>query len=420
MPTTKRVIILTGATGYIGKRLVEILLQEGRQVVVLSRAPKSGTATREIAWSLGDRLPAEALTQGVAPAEHAVIHLAHNWRDTSEDGEDERSNLAGTRALLDSAHSVGIERFVFVSSQSSRQDAANIYGRLKWRIEQLLQQPGDVAARVGLVYGGSKDAQYGLLSKLTKVAPVLPMIDPWREVQPIHLDEVCTGLLKLADGSQTGWVGLAGPRPVRFGVVLQTLARELHGKRLPIVPIPLRLALLACNISARIPVGPTIDRERVLGLAGTRNMECAAQLAELGLEVRSLENGLRGERENRRLLLAEGRTLLHYALGRPPSSALIRRYVRALDLTGPHSPLPISQLSKRLPALVRLGEPIGARSEAGRRLALATALVEADPASEHLATSSTTRRLTGLVGHVAVDVMIMPVRLVRHLLSRRA
>ncbi len=418
MPTTKRVLILTGATGYIGKRLVEILLQDGREVVLLSRAPKPGAATREIAWSLGDGVPAEAMSAGVAPAEHAVIHLAHNWRDTSEDGEDPRSNLAGTRALLESARALGIERFVFVSSQSAREDAANVYGRLKWRIEQLLQAPGDVAARVGLVYGGPKDAQYGLLSKLTKLAPVLPMIDPWREVQPIHLDEVCMGLLKLADGAQTGWVGLAGPKPVRFGVVLQTLARELHGKRLPIVPIPLRLALLACDVSARIPVGPTIDRERVLGLAGTRNMECAAQLAELGLDVRSLEDGLRGERENRRLLLAEGRTLLHYALGRQPNPALIRRYVRALGLTGAHSPLPISKLSKRMPALVRFGEPLRTKSEAGRRLALAASLADADPASEHMAGSGTARRMTGLLGHVAVDAMIMPVRLVRHLLGR--
>ncbi len=387
MSITTRAVIVTGATGYIGERLVALARAQGRAVTVLGR-PR---------WSLGDGLPSD-----LAAADQAVIHLAHDWRNQDE------LNLEGTRALVESARAAGVGRFVFVSSQSAREDAANIYGRMKWRIEQELQAPREVAARVGLVYGGKMQAQYGLLSKLTKL-PVLPMIDPWREVQPIHLDEVCRGLLLLADGEQTGWVGLAGPVPVRFGTVLKALARELHGKSLPIIPVPLRLALLACDVSAAIPVGPTVDRERVLGLAGTRTMPCAEHLAALGLEVQPIEVGLRGERASRRLLLAEGRTLLHYILGRQPGSALIRRYVRALGATGQTGPLPLSGLSRRFPALVRFGEPIGGESLLAHRLALASALVEADPASESLG---------GLPGHLVGDALAMPVRVVRQALRR--
>ena len=413
MSITPRAVIITGATGYIGARLVELAAGDGRAVTILTRNPAPTGVARAVGWVLGDALPADALAPGIPAADHAVIHLAHDWRNTGD------LNLAGTQALLASARDAGIGRFVFVSSQSAREDAANIYGRAKWRIEQLLRAPGEVAARVGLVYGGKMQAQYGLLSTLTKLAPVLPMIDPWREVQPIHLDEVCRGLLLLADGEQTGWVGLAGPVPVRFGTVLKTLARELHGKSLPIIPVPLRLALLACAVSAKIPVGPTVDRERVLGLAGTRTMPCAEHLADLGLEVQPIEIGLRRERASRRLLLAEGRTLLRYILGHEPGSALIRRYVRALDATGQSGPLPLSALSRRLPALVRFGEPIGAKSALGNRLALAASLVEADPSGEHgFAGGSTGRRLAGLAGHIAMDAVAMPVRIVRQALGR--
>lgn len=407
MSDTPRPVIITGATGYIGARLVELALAQGRDVTILARSGTAVAGARVVPWSLGEGLPA------IPAAGRALIHLAHDWRNQGA------LNLDGTRALLESARAAGIVRFVFVSSQSAREDAANVYGRVKWRIEQELQGPHEVAARVGLVYGGKMQAQYGLLSKLTKLAPVLPMIDPWREVQPIHLDEVCRGLLLLADGEQTGWVGLAGPVPVRFGTVLKTLARELHGKSLPIVPVPLRFALLACDISAKIPVGPTVDRERVLGLAGTRNMPCAAHLEALGLDVQPIELGLRREHASRRLLLREGRTLLRYIIGHEPGSALIRRYVRALDATGQSGALPISALSRRLPALVRFGEPIGAKSALGGRLALAAALVEADPAGERsLAGTSTARRLTGLLGHVVIDAVAMPVRVVRQVLRR--
>ena len=107
------------------------------------------------------------------------------------------ANFDGTSALLQACRAAGLGRFVFVSSQSARPDAANVYGRVKWRIEQVLAGDREVSARVGLVYGGPPRAMFGLLSRLTARLPVLPMIDPWREVQPIHIDEVCEGLLRL-------------------------------------------------------------------------------------------------------------------------------------------------------------------------------------------------------------------------------
>ena len=378
-----RAIIVTGAGGYLGSRLVAMARAEGRHVTALARP----------GWSLGQPLPA---AEG-----QAVIHLAHDWSG----GE---ANMDGTRALLRSYRAAGIERFVFVSSQSARADAANAYGRIKWRIEQELHGPGEVAARVGLVYGGRRAGQYGLLCALTGRTPVLPMIEPWRTVQPIHIDEVCRGLLTLADGAQTGWVGLAGA-PVRFDHVLTTMARELHGKRLRVVPVPLRLALLACDASAAVPFGPTVDRERVLGLAGTRPMACAGHLAALGLTVGPIEAGLRGEPASRRALLAEGRRLLRYVLGGAPRTSLLRRYVRALEVAGEAGPLPGGMSG------LRWREPVGAGSPLGRRLALACTLAEASPEGERaLAAGSVPRRMGALAWHGAIDALALPVRLVAH------
>ena len=229
---------------------------------------------RPCTWRLGEAWPEAALREDVPPAAQAVVHLAHDWSNPAGEEGSGGLNLAGTRALLDGARRHGIRRFVFASSQSARQDAANIYGRVKWRVEQLLERPGEVAARIGLVYGGPRQAMFGLLCTLVERAPVLPMIDPWRKVQPIHLDEVATGLRLLADGAPeagaNGWFGLAAPEGIAFGDFLKTLAREFAGRKLPVVPIKLSLALLAADTAARLPLAPKVDRERILGLAGTR------------------------------------------------------------------------------------------------------------------------------------------------------
>jgi nucleoside-diphosphate-sugar epimerase len=389
-------LILTGADGYIGARLAELALAAGWQVTALSR--RADGPLRRLPWSLGETLPAEA------PAAHALIHLAHDWRVRATEDDPGGINLAGTRTLLHSARAAGVARFVFVSSQSARADAANVYGRLKWRIEQELAGTGEVAARVGLVYGGPRRAMYGLLCKLTEKLPILPMIDPWRPVQPIHLDEVCHGLLRLAAGTQTGWVGLAAPQGLPFGAVLATFARELYGRRLRVVPVPLRLALLACDISAAVPFGPTVDRERVLGLAGTQPMACAAHLRELGVVVQPLAAGLRGESASRRAVLAEGRALLRFVLSARPGSALLRRYARAVAQGGP---LPLSPLLRTAPALLRFVEPFGHRSALSQRLALATALAEASPDGARALFRSGWLRLAA---EFALDALAVPTR----------
>jgi nucleoside-diphosphate-sugar epimerase len=417
-----RHLIVTGANGYIGGRLVTAARARGHTVTVLTRRTgATSTEVRALLWTLGNPLPLGALAAEVPIERHTLIHLAHDWTEATPGPGEGALNVAGTRTLLEACRALKLGRFVFVSSQSARTDATNVYGRVKWRIEQMLAGDCEVAARVGLVYGGPRQGLYGLLSKLAARLPVLPMIDPSRPVQPIHVDEVCEGLLQLAEGAAApdGWVGLAGPEGVPFGDVLRAYARELHGKRLRVLPIPLRLALFACDVLGRLPAGPKPDRERVLGLAGTRPMPCAGHLAAIGITVAPLAMGLRREAASRRALLAEGRLLLRYVLLGPPSTALLRRYVRALPAIGEAGALSLNRLARVWPSLLRLLEPIGPEPFLGRRLALALALVEASPEGEQaLAHMGRAARIAGLIGGLTVDALLLPARMLRARLRR--
>jgi nucleoside-diphosphate-sugar epimerase len=414
IPTPPRHLILTGADGYIGSRLAEMALARGCEVTALNRRETSPVrGVRTFAWRLGAPLPAAALADHPAEAQ-ALVHLAHDWTQATPGPDEGALNIEGTRLLLQGARAHAM-RFVFVSSQSARADAANVYGRVKWRIEQLLTGDREIAARVGLVYGGPRQGQYGTLSRLSALSPVLPMIDAWRPVQPIRLDEVCEGLLRLAeaDPGVGGWFGLAGPEGVPFGDVLREFARELHGKRLRILPVPLRLALLACDVLARSRVGPKPNRERILGLAGTRPMPCAVHLAAIGLAVRPLSQGLSEEPVARRALLAEGRALLGYVLRDRPGPALLRRYVRALPAIGETGALALDPFAQASPTLLRLCEAL-AGPQLRKRLALALTLVEASPEGERaLARVGRASRLAGVASGLVVDSMLLPLRLLR-------
>ncbi|MGO4139628.1 NAD(P)-dependent oxidoreductase, partial [Rhizobium brockwellii] len=90
------------------------------------------------------------------------------------------------------------------------------------------------------------------------------------KVQPIHLDEVAAGLLALATGKDQPLQTfvLAQEKPISFAAWLRILRRGQGKGKLHFIPVPLTAALLACRLTKLLPLIPTVDPERVLGLAG--------------------------------------------------------------------------------------------------------------------------------------------------------
>jgi nucleoside-diphosphate-sugar epimerase len=408
-------VIVTGGTGYIGHRLAKAALASGCKVTLLGRGRETFTHQnlKHVAWSLGEPLPAEAVRSDIELSAQALIHLAHDWKNQQGAKEAEGAlNIGGTRVLIEQARQLGLGRIVFASSQSARADAPNIYGRVKWAIEQLLDRPSEVSARIGLVYGGPQQAMYGLLSKLSAISPVLPMVDPRRPVQPIHIDEAVEGLLRLTSSDHVEWVGLASVGSVQFGHFLKALARELHGTGLRVVPIPFQLALWACDLTAKIPFMPTVDRERVLGLSGTQPMRCADHLTTLGLEIADHEFRLTFEPGARRTLLLEGRILLRYVMRAWPDRALLRLYVRSLHTNGVRQAIAMPRGVRLLPSLLRLMEPFDQEAVLSRRLAIAVAIAQSSPQGELLLSrNSTFARNVVMLLDMTIDTMALPVRL---------
>jgi hypothetical protein len=223
------------------------------------------------------------------------------------------------------------------------------------------------------------------MSKLATL-PLLPMIGLDREVQPIHVDEVCDGLLGLAldPPAPRQTVVLAGPVPMTFGNWLRMLRRARHGRRLQLIPVPIAFALTACDLSKAIPLVPTVDRERVLGLAGAAPMASAADLAAIGLSVRDPARALLETRPARRRLIAECRAMLRYVTGTDlHSSGAIIRLARVAQ-RDPAFARALPAAAVRWPALLRWLEPFrpDMRHGLSRRLHLAAMVAEALPPSQ--------------------------------------
>ncbi|MEZ0449732.1 NAD-dependent epimerase/dehydratase family protein [Cellulomonas sp. ICMP 17802] len=107
-------VLVTGASGMLGRAVAERLVADGHDVRTLQRSPSRVRGARDVAGSVTDPVAVAAALDG----REAVVHLAAKTSITGPLEQFEAVNVGGTRLLLDAAASAGVGRFVHVSSPS--------------------------------------------------------------------------------------------------------------------------------------------------------------------------------------------------------------------------------------------------------------------------------------------------------------
>jgi len=410
-------LAVTGGGGYVGRQFCRLALEQGIELTVLGRKRPDGIEEGTYKFISYD-------LSGEAPKLHgidAVVHLASAGLNDREGGE---VDVTGTRALAGAAKKAGVSRFVFVSSQVSRPDAPTPYGRGKFSVETMLAEFDALIVRPGLVCGGEEGGIYGKLCEMVRTSPILPVTCASTLLQPIHVDQLCEALLRLADPNvepKLKMFYLGAPTPVAFGRLVKGLAWTRFGRRIRLVPLPLSLVLIGISIARAIPGLPNIPRERVLGLTDIATMDSPASFEALGMAPRDAFTVFAQENpKNRRQLLREGRALLKYVTSRSVGGTLMRRYTRAVEVTRRSVPLRLPGIVYKWPALMRIFEPVGGAGAVADRLAIAMVIAETTPegAKEFCALEKQSWLLSTveLVVLLTAEALLMPLRI---LIGRR-
>jgi UDP-glucose 4-epimerase len=215
--------LVTGATGFVGRALVARLRASGHFVRGVARRPASTAASELVVADLAD-LPADTT---VGHGIDVVFHLAARTHDMSEvagvEAEYQRTNVDGTRRLLDAIAGHSVRRFVFVSSVKAIDEGNSTaadertperpltpYGRSKLAAERVVQQAvaggafEAVCLRFPLVYG---PGQRGNLQRMIATMerghfPPPPYNGNRRSM--LHVDNAVTSLLLAWEQPMTG------------------------------------------------------------------------------------------------------------------------------------------------------------------------------------------------------------------------
>jgi nucleoside-diphosphate-sugar epimerase len=339
-------LMITGATGYIGERLVRSAHLCGHQVVAASRR-RPEVAVDWIAYDLASTAEVE-----IPPGVQAVVHLAAitDTRLVNADME-----LSAARRLIAAVKQRGT-KIIFVSSQTAREDAPTAYGRTKWLIEREVLSAGGLVVRPGLVYGGSERALFGTLVGTMRRFPAVPAFFPAPRIQPIHVDDLASVLLTAAESQELASrvISVGAVETVSFTHFLHCIASKRLRRFRVEVPIPVVLIRLA-GILMGSRLRSRFGYEQLISLFALRVMDSRADLLRLGITLRPVESGMAPKGDTRRReLIREGRTFLVYVLKAKPTTALMCRYARAVESLRSGRPLPLPKIVTRMPLAMTL------------------------------------------------------------------
>ena len=216
-PQSRSRILLTGATGFIGRRLQKALELRGHDVVTISRkAPDDLTKVLNIDLSYQE-VPAEQL-QTIETVYH-LAGYAHDLSDPSQVADRYRAlNIEGTLRLARASIAAGVKRFIFVSSvkaggvtatgldmdETSVAQPDGIYGETKRRAEEELfsltksETMTVTVIRPALVYGPAVKGNLALMLKGIEAGWFPPIPETNNQRSMIHVDDLVDALLFVA------------------------------------------------------------------------------------------------------------------------------------------------------------------------------------------------------------------------------
>ena len=298
-PAEAPLILVTGASGYVGGRLVPALETRGYRVRCLARRPEylAGRFRAGTEVVKGDVLDPESLASALRGV-HTAFYLVHSM---GASGNFEEQDRAGAGNFARAARRRGVRRIVYLGGLGERELSPHLRSRQEVGGILAAEGPQAVEFRASIVIG-SGSLSFEMIRALVNKLPV--MVTPrWvrTPTQPIAIDDVIAYLVHGLEfeGKSGAVFEIGGPDRVSYGEVMREYARQIGVRRL-MVPVPfLTTRLSSLWLGLVTPLYARIGRKLIDSL---RNETVVHRTAALGtfpvrpLSVRqAIARGLQAE-----------------------------------------------------------------------------------------------------------------------------
>ena len=276
-------IIITGATGFIGKRLVQKIDKKNKIIAFAMNSSnvdylkKAGIEIR-----YGNLLDKNSVFNSIKGGD-IVIHLATSNKQGNEGG-----NILGTKNLIDSCKKNKVKKIIFISSMATKRKYLDGYGKTKLEIEKMIKSSGlkYVILIPTVIY--SED-NLSLIGKSLKFPFIIPVIGSGKyKLNPVHIEDVTQSIVnvlnnKKAEGKE---YDIAGAENISYNKIIEICKKKFKIKK-RVFHIPIFLAVLLLKMI------PIISTESIRGINEDTNANIEPLKRDLKINPRSFEDGIK-------------------------------------------------------------------------------------------------------------------------------
>ena len=281
MAETERVLV-SGASGFLGRECCATLAAIGYSVTALVRRPESCRDLCSVAaggvyrCELPHNFDLEAFRQ---PA-RALVHCAYETRSASRENS-RRTNVDGTKALVEAARGSGIRHIVFISSLAAHAEAKSIYGCTKYELESLFGDGGSTVIKPATIIGPG--GVFQRVREVVRTLPVIPLFYCNRTIQTIWIGDICAAIAAVIQRSVPGTVVAAHPEAIPIRDFYSEIA-GIEKKRARFLSFRGDLALLGIRALESAGIKPPISSDNILGMKYLQHVDPRDDLHSLGIQ----------------------------------------------------------------------------------------------------------------------------------------
>ncbi len=302
-------ILLTGASGYIGGRLLRCLVDAGYRVRCLTRRPdelrqRVDDSVEVVGGDVLDRDSLERALEGI----WAAYYFVHSMGTRSDFEKEDREGAGNFAAAAKAAE---VQRIVYLGGLGDPDKSLSKHLRSRQETGQLLRESGAqvIEFRASIVIG-SGSLSFELIRALVERLPI--MICPrWVRVlaQPIAIEDVLAYLLQALDlpPGPSRVFEIGGPDAVSYGDIMHEYARQ-RGLRRLMIPVPVltpRLSSLWLGLVT--PIYARVGRKLVDSLRNPTVVRDHSAEKEFAIRTRSLPAAIGRAMQNEDQEIAETR-----------------------------------------------------------------------------------------------------------------
>lgn len=294
-------ILVTGAAGFIGSRLVNALDDKEYKVSCLVRKTSNCSAIEglpNVSITRGDIKDKKSILSALKGC-NSVVHLA---AATSEKASElkigEEVNIGGSKKLIEACEELNVKRIIVISTQSTKRSKQGAYAKTKSSADKLFLDSSlnITILKPALVYGPGSKGLFVKIQKLATSLPIIPIIGSGEyKMQPTHIDDLNQAIIACLENNKTAnsIYDIAGGTRLSFNEFINIVCEECLGKKKRKVKVPFLLTYAGLSFLSFFIKNPPVTKDNVLGLVQETDIDLSHAERDFNYSPRGFREGFR-------------------------------------------------------------------------------------------------------------------------------